>query len=290
MAKSSKKKTSVIVQNFGLFWKRKYINWDKEQIIGREANRKSRGDAVNFWGQKGIYVLYKEFEPIYVGQVGLKMEGGNHLGPRLAKHADNIDMGEKWDTFSWFGVRPITTKAAPTYPKGFHKRYNAECTGYQSPRQLLAAKGSFVTPDGLVTLLEAVIISLFGGSIQNKQDGGWRNIKIRRYHQDQDSSPALYALRQNDPLDAGILADIRDKGDRLDKALKEIQGNEAELTDKLLNADKLEENLMRRTIDGLQIKGKGKPKSKLFGELNEIKRKMPSKKDGSKRRARRIQP
>jgi hypothetical protein len=292
MAKTKKRKTSVIVQNFGLFWKKKYVNWEKKQLIGKQVNVKSRGEAVNFWEQKGIYVLYKEFEPIYVGQVGLKKEGGNNLGSRLRAHDNNIDMGEKWDSFSWFGVMPLSTKAPPRYPKGHHTRFDTdtpeEVKKYEHPRTLIDEKRAIIEPEELVTLLEAVVISLFGGTIQNKQEGGWRSLNIKRYHQDQDSLAALYALRRNNPLEAGVLATIQGRVNALSLDLKKIQesvvprhhrtqSKDLNLADRLLKADTDEERLIVRTIRGLKIKEKGKPNSKLFRELSDIKKKIPQK-------------
>jgi len=54
--------------------------------------------------QQGIYILYDDYGPTYVG---LTRDQG--LGKRLKDHkADHL--ADRWDRFSWFGFRPITTK------------------------------------------------------------------------------------------------------------------------------------------------------------------------------------
>jgi hypothetical protein len=61
---------------------------------------------MNFWRQKGVYVLYdRDLTPVYAGQAGLERSnstGGRTIGDRLVDHS----LGKYrngWEFFSWFG-------------------------------------------------------------------------------------------------------------------------------------------------------------------------------------------
>jgi hypothetical protein len=89
----------------GFFWKKDHVNWranKKANLLGHLRNNKKA--VVNFREQAGIYVLYSGFTAIYAGQVGY---GKQRLFTRLKQHAKG-DMAERWDRFSWFGVRDVT--------------------------------------------------------------------------------------------------------------------------------------------------------------------------------------
>ena len=206
MAKNEGKKKSewtnlskVHVQNYGLFWSDNAIDWDNSKIEGRfiknnyKHKRKADEDkVVNFWTQTGIYVLYQDFTPIYVGQTGIKKkrkseetkeQGGTSpipkvLGGRLTEHYYSDDLVGKWNKFSWFGF----------------KKVNADKTlGRVHGR---GASGGGITYQSEVHLLEAVLISIFAGNIQNKQDGGWKSIGVHRFDQVVDDE----VLEENDPI------------------------------------------------------------------------------------------
>ncbi len=57
----------------------------------------------NFREQSGIYVLYADYEVVYVGQSGF---GNQKLFARLKQHRAD-DLGERWNRFSWFGIRRV---------------------------------------------------------------------------------------------------------------------------------------------------------------------------------------
>lgn len=95
-----------LVQCLGLFW-----NWDNiclgggqgqcGMLLGYPRGGK-RSDPIDFADQRGIYVLYANYQMIYVGQTG-----GQGLLRRLVQHR-NDHLADRWDRFSWFGTRWVT--------------------------------------------------------------------------------------------------------------------------------------------------------------------------------------
>ncbi|MEI8133531.1 MAG: hypothetical protein WCH46_00470 [bacterium] len=215
-------KSGVHVQNFGLFWSTEYVDWNGKKLLGirrihqYKARKTPNADSLpNFWGQKGIYVLYKNYSPIYVGQIGIKSNTDKKpkealkdptarvLGDRLKEHHID-DLANKWDKFSWFGFCKVgkTKELGKTIGRG--------------------SSGISFTSE--VHLLEALLISMFGGSVQNKQDGGWKKIGVERYDQYQDAD----ILKQNDNM-------FKFTEEKLDKHIHEI----ASLKDKVEGVEKL---------------------------------------------------
>ena len=104
-----------LIQFYGLYWSREYVDWQQEKLwgtprgwIGRGKLRKDErpGLRMNFWRQKGVYVLYNlDLHPVYAGQAGLGKKGkrgSGSLGTRLYGHrAGKYRNG--WTHFSWFG-------------------------------------------------------------------------------------------------------------------------------------------------------------------------------------------
>ena len=95
-----------MIQNIGLFWRPDQIHWgagsQPGKLLGVLASAVT-SDPVDFREQSGIYVLYSEFHPIYVGQAG---SGNQKLFVRLKQHRSD-DLSERWDRFSWFGLRRV---------------------------------------------------------------------------------------------------------------------------------------------------------------------------------------
>src|SRR6476620_10740378 len=92
----------------GLFWSADEINWwrsadnrDAFRMFGRVGKRGESLKVADFRFQRGIYVLYDDYGPYYVGltRVGT-------LGSRLKQHRRDQHAG-KWDRFSWFGFAPV---------------------------------------------------------------------------------------------------------------------------------------------------------------------------------------
>lgn len=88
----------------GSRWKASDVYWrsapQNGQLLGVPARAK-QSPTVNFSSQSGIYVLYSEFNPIYVGQANCS------LFSRLKMHYLEGDFVERWDRFTWFGFRAV---------------------------------------------------------------------------------------------------------------------------------------------------------------------------------------
>ena len=96
------------VTSYGLFWREDEIDWhpgtgvrDSFRLLGRIGNNRGKVRVADFRRQQGIYILYDEYGPSYVG---LTRDQG--LGKRLKDHLSDHLEG-KWDRFSWFGFRPV---------------------------------------------------------------------------------------------------------------------------------------------------------------------------------------
>jgi len=98
----------MIIQNYGLHWKRVGIGWGRKGpgspgvLLGRNFKVK-KSPVVNFRQQAGIYILQDAFRPVYIGQTG---RGNQRLWSRLRGHARG-QLAERWDRFSWFGIFPV---------------------------------------------------------------------------------------------------------------------------------------------------------------------------------------
>lgn len=95
-----------IIRAYGLFWRQDEINWypggGKKSdfcLLGRRGATKGTLRLVDFRRQHGIYILYGNLGPHYVG---LCLE--QDLGKRLKDHLTDGHKN-KWDRFSWFGFR-----------------------------------------------------------------------------------------------------------------------------------------------------------------------------------------
>ena len=94
----------MLIRSFGLFWRSSEIEWtpgkgkkDEFRLLGRQGSNSPGVRLADFRHQQGIYVLYGNYGPYYVGltrQQGLGKRLKDHLSD---KHAD------QWDRFSWFG-------------------------------------------------------------------------------------------------------------------------------------------------------------------------------------------
>lgn len=101
------------IRAYGLFWEASEVDWTGQDslgdltLLGRRKERKPALRVVNFWEQRGIYVLYNDYGPYYVGKThGVTMS----LGERLKDHAlgrNGSPHKGKWTRFSWFGWRGV---------------------------------------------------------------------------------------------------------------------------------------------------------------------------------------
>ena len=111
----------VMFRSYGLFWREDRVFWGwgrgsaKGHLYGRKVDSRTgkttSKDKVDFKDQIGIYALYYNFELVYVGQVGASTtdDKGRTLFARLKDHRDGHN-SERWDRFSWFGLRDVSDK------------------------------------------------------------------------------------------------------------------------------------------------------------------------------------
>jgi hypothetical protein len=89
-----------VVTSFGMFWRRDAIDWaSTPKILGMQQ---IGAEAVDFFKQIGIYLLYDGREVIYVGRATERP-----LGRRLYEHTHDR-LSTRWNRFSWFGVLPVS--------------------------------------------------------------------------------------------------------------------------------------------------------------------------------------
>jgi hypothetical protein len=94
----------VFIKNFGLFWRADEVEWEPGKgsknvfrLLGRQGINLPGLRLTDFRHQQGIYILYGNHGPYYVGLT--KRQG---LGKRLKDHRTDHH-AELWDRFSWFG-------------------------------------------------------------------------------------------------------------------------------------------------------------------------------------------
>lgn len=96
----------LLIQNYGLFWDEVDVFWGagskKGRMLGVPATN-TTADAIDFREQSGVYVLYADYELVYVGQVGA---GNQKLFTRLKQHTRD-SLARRWNKFSWFGIRRV---------------------------------------------------------------------------------------------------------------------------------------------------------------------------------------
>jgi hypothetical protein len=101
-----------LIRAYGQFWRADQIDWvgrrDSGDALPRFALLGRLGDlgrkttlVADFRDQRGIYILYGDYGPYYVG---VTIDRG--LGVRLREHLKDEHRG-LWDRFSWFGFRGV---------------------------------------------------------------------------------------------------------------------------------------------------------------------------------------
>ena len=146
----------------GSRWKAEDIYWHTAskngRLLGVPATAK-RSPVANFAAQSGIYVLYSEFVPIYVGQAN------GRLFARLKDHYLKGDFVGRWDRFTWFGFRPVI--------------------GGKTPKLKKSGADFHISPAQLLDHLEALLIHSFEPQL-NGQEGRFGESVIR-YKQVRDA-------------------------------------------------------------------------------------------------------
>lgn len=106
LAKQQRANTGFI-RAFGMFWSRDQVDWWGDEgaldLLGRVNKNRGALQVVNSWDQRGIYVLYNDHGPYYVGKAF-----DQALGVRLRQHQKESSFhSESWTRFSWFGWRRV---------------------------------------------------------------------------------------------------------------------------------------------------------------------------------------
>ena len=93
-----------LISNYGLYWRVEDVFWGAPRnpgsLLGISANAKKMR-PIDFREQRGVYVLYSDFDLLYIGQV--HRQG---FLSRLIQHRKE-DIGHRFNRFSWFGIRKI---------------------------------------------------------------------------------------------------------------------------------------------------------------------------------------
>ena len=136
-----------IIGAYGRMWSRAKFEQKKYAMIGKLTNAK-KTQPVNLFTERGIYVLYKGYEIVYVGQTT------NPIAGRLKAHTKgNI----QWDSFSWYGIDNVLGNG-----------------------QICKEKVLCFSPNALIEALEAVMI-IATDPCFNKQRGN--NVRGQEYQQ-----------------------------------------------------------------------------------------------------------
>ncbi len=171
----------------GARWRADDVYWNTSSAngqLGGVPRRKVTAPVANFAKQSGIYVLFSDYKPIYVGQAN------QTLFDRLKAHWLTDDLAGRWDTFTWFGFRRVIGGGRPQLSK-------PDTNFYISPTQLLDH-------------FEAAMIHAFEPPL-NGQEGRFGD-KVTRYKQVRD--PRL------GPTDRELLEGIAVAGDLVPEGKK----------------------------------------------------------------------
>jgi hypothetical protein len=130
------------IQCYGLFWDVDEVAWSGREfrLLGRRGSSGANLRVADFRNQIGIYVLYDNYGPYYVG-LTRRQPLGNRIKAHLADHHEGL-----WNRFSWFGFRGVRDFR---HPDG---------------RQALAAPQASLFTDTRETIadLEALLIQALG--------------------------------------------------------------------------------------------------------------------------------
>ena len=98
----------MLIRAYGMYWNPEVVDWgsrgagNKGALDGKIKHKK-RTYRIDFWDGLGIYVLYEQFRPIYIGKAV-----STRIGPRVRNHLTDRFAG-RWDMFSWFSQSTINT-------------------------------------------------------------------------------------------------------------------------------------------------------------------------------------
>ena len=103
----------LTVKAYGLYWSRALVDWDP-------ANGRLLGSAgsttIDFADQDGVYLLHSGNEIAYVGQSYTPNQTTPGLYGRLRSHHTDFRKTDRWDSFSWFGFKPVDSESQTLLP------------------------------------------------------------------------------------------------------------------------------------------------------------------------------
>lgn len=104
---------SPLIKTCGEFWDPELVRWGSPWKLWGKL--KANGPDINLWPERGVYILYKNYVPVYVGRAERQC-----IGDRLYEHRFDWKKGARWDSFSWFGIGGLlpnneVAKHAPSY-------------------------------------------------------------------------------------------------------------------------------------------------------------------------------
>jgi hypothetical protein len=136
-------KIPTLIRTFGEYWNPNLVNWANSWNLLGTKTRSKRGHDLNVYEERGIYVLYNDYVPVYVGKAFRQS-----IGYRLQLHRESRRKGSRWDSFSWFGL------------KGF--RANDELRSLN--------KVPSVRPEALIETLEALLIAVIDPKLNSRRE------------------------------------------------------------------------------------------------------------------------
>lgn len=113
--------TPILIKTYGEYWSPEVVDWGRSWRLMGKRHSNPNGPSINVYEERGIYVLYKDYEPVYVGKADRQS-----LGYRLQLHRESLRKGPRWDRFSWFGVIGLTDQGKLRSPKLLAKSRTAE--------------------------------------------------------------------------------------------------------------------------------------------------------------------
>lgn len=94
----------MLIRGYGEYWSPELVDWGERgrhrgQLPGVARPAGEEAFEVDVWEAMAIYILWNNYQPVYVG----KATGQRGLGPRMRDHlADRL--GDRWDLFSWYSL------------------------------------------------------------------------------------------------------------------------------------------------------------------------------------------
>lgn len=162
----------MLFKSYGLFWERNEIDWTPGSgrrnlhLYGRHCQNLPGLRVAGFRKQVGIYILYDDWGPYYVG-----LARTTGLGERLKDHVFDSHSG-KWSRFSWFGFRSVARGKSGRNSQGV-------CELGVLPRKLIGSADSAIG-DGEAMLIRLLHTNGNTNSPKLSEGDRWEQVQ---YHE-----------------------------------------------------------------------------------------------------------